>query len=99
MRTEGVTSPHSLSPLQLQILAQVASGDSNDAIARSLGYSMSYIKDVIGSVRAELGARDRAHAASLAVTLRLVRPVDEGRFIPTLALIPGALHAGGVSLP
>jgi DNA-binding NarL/FixJ family response regulator len=73
-----------LTYLQTQILARVASGDSNDVIARSLGYSANYVKDLIASARAALDARDRAHAASLAVALRLVRPVGEGRFVPAL---------------
>ncbi|HZQ26996.1 MAG TPA: LuxR C-terminal-related transcriptional regulator [Acidimicrobiales bacterium] len=90
--------PVDLNPLQLQILAQVASGDSNGAIARSLGYSPSYVKDVVAIVRAHLRAHDRAHAASLAVALGLVRPLEEGRFVPT-HLPREAITAGGVNLP
>jgi DNA-binding NarL/FixJ family response regulator len=73
-----------LTYLQTQILAQVASGESNDTIARCLGYSVNYVKDLIAAARSSIGARDRAHAASLSVALRLVRPVGEGRFVPAL---------------
>jgi DNA-binding NarL/FixJ family response regulator len=90
-----------LSFLQTQVLAEVASGDSNDAIARTLGYSVNYIKDVVVTVRSQLGARDRAHAASLGVALRMVKPTSDGRFAPALPNVnPGAnahqalAHAG-----
>jgi DNA-binding NarL/FixJ family response regulator len=73
-----------LNYLQTQVLAEVASGESNEAIARRLGYSVNYVKDLIASLRSQLGARDRAHAASLGVALRLVRPLGEGRFSPAL---------------
>jgi DNA-binding NarL/FixJ family response regulator len=73
-----------LSYLQTQVLAEVASGESNEAIARRLGYSVNYVKDLIASARSQLDARDRAHAASLGVALRLLRPVGAGRFVPAL---------------
>lgn len=70
--------------LQTQVLAEVASGESNEAIARRLGYSVNYVKDLIASARSQLDARDRAHAASLGVALRLLRPLGQGRFVPAL---------------
>lgn len=73
-----------LSHLQTLVLAEVASGENNEAISRRLGYSVNYIKDVIAQARAQLDARDRAHAASLCVALRLVRPLGAGRFGPAL---------------
>jgi len=73
-----------LSHLQTLVLAEVASGESNEAISRRLGYSVNYIKDVIAQARGQLDARDRAHAASLCVALRLVRPLGAGRFAPAL---------------
>jgi DNA-binding NarL/FixJ family response regulator len=73
-----------LSYLQTQVLAEVASGESNEAIARRLGYSVNYVKDLIASARSQLDARDRAHAASLGVALRLLRPLGQGRFVPAL---------------
>lgn len=73
-----------LNYLQTQVLAEVASGESNEAIARRLGYSVNYVKDLIATARSQLDARDRAHAASLGVALRLLRPLGQGRFVPAL---------------
>jgi len=78
-----------LSPLQTQVLAEVASGESNEAIARTLGYSVNYVKDIIATLRSQLDARDRAHAASLGVALRLVRPLGAGRFAAALPDVDG----------
>ena len=70
-----------VSSLEAKVLAGVASGATNDEIARALGYSIHYVKDLLEAVRHRLGAKDRAHAAALAVSLRLIRPSREGRFI------------------
>jgi DNA-binding NarL/FixJ family response regulator len=78
-----------LNYLQTRVLAEVASGESNEAIARSLGYSVNYVKDLIATLRSQLDARDRAHAASLGVALRLVRPLGGGRFAPALPDLDG----------
>lgn len=79
-------SRHHLSYLEAQVLAEVASGSTNDDIAERLGYSPNYIKDVLASARERLNARDRAHAAAIAVALRLVRPGPDGRFAPAIPL-------------
>ena len=81
-----------LNYLQTQVLAELASGESNEVIARRLGYSVNYIKDVVVALRSQLGARDRAHAASLGVALRMVRPVGNGRFAPALPSVPDRLR-------
>lgn len=79
-----------VSALEAKVLAGVASGATNDEIARALGYSIHYVKDLLEGVRHRLGAKDRAHAAALAVSLRLIRPSREGRFIS--AVPPEALR-------
>lgn len=79
-------SRHHLTYLEAQVLAEVASGSTNDDIAERLGYSPNYIKDVLASARERLDARDRAHAAAMAVALRLVRPGSDGRFAPAIPL-------------
>lgn len=79
-----------VSALEAKVLAGVASGATNDDIARALGYSVHYVKDLLEGVRHRLGAKDRAHAAALAVSLRLIRPSREGRFIS--AVPPDALR-------
>jgi DNA-binding NarL/FixJ family response regulator len=92
-----------LNLLQIQVLAEIASGQGNEAIARRLGYSVNYVKDVIVALRAQLGARDRAHAASLGVALRLVRPLGAGRFGPALpdprGVDPDGADPGGTEPP
>lgn len=70
-----------VSSLEAKVLAGVASGATNDEIARALGYSIHYVKDLLEAVRHRLGAKDRAHAAALAVSLRLIRPSRDGRFM------------------
>ena len=77
-----------LAPLERQVLAELASGHTNAEIAARLGYSASYIKDVVAAARARLGARDRAHAAALAVTRGIVRHDGASGFV-TLDGPPG----------
>lgn len=81
---------HHLTYLEAKVLAEVASGSTNDDIAERLGYSPNYIKDVLASARERLGAKDRAHAAAMAVALRLVRPGSDGRFTPSIPMTDGA---------
>lgn len=66
------------------MLAAVASGESNKDIGRRLGYSAHYVKEVIAAARRELGARDRAHAAAMAVARGLVEEDGRGTFSPAM---------------
>jgi DNA-binding CsgD family transcriptional regulator len=75
----GAASP--IPPLERRVLAELASGRTNAEIAARLGYSASYIKDVVAAARARLGARDRAHAAALAVARGLVEPDPGDAFV------------------
>jgi len=70
-----------LTLLEQQVLAEIASGSTNEEIAERLSYSPSYVKDVVASARERLGARDRAHAAALAVELGIIRRGSDGRFV------------------
>jgi two-component system NarL family response regulator len=89
---------------EAQVLAHVASGLPDAAIAERLGYSQTYIKKILVTARARLGARDRAHAAAMAATIGLVRPAGPGRFSPALprrtahlitsAALADAVHSG-----
>lgn len=83
---------HHLTYLEAQVLAEVASGSTNDEIALRLGYSPNYIKDVLASARGRLSAKDRAHAAAMAVALRLVRPSSDGRFAPSIPMTEDVLE-------
>ena len=60
-------------PPLLQVLELVADGRTNADIARILVRSEHTVADQVKEARRRLGARDRAHAAALAVALRLVR--------------------------
>ena len=57
----------------VQVLELVAAGHTNEEIAAVLGRSKNTVIDQVAAVRKRLGARDRAHAAALAVALQLVR--------------------------
>jgi LuxR family transcriptional regulator, transcriptional regulator of spore coat protein len=76
------TRSWALTALEVQVLAEVASGSTNREIAERLGYSIYYVKDVVAGARRRLGARDRAHASARAVSLRLIEDDGEGYFRP-----------------
>ena len=84
-----------LPPLETRVLAELASGRTNAEIAGRLGYSASYIKDVVAAARARLGARDRAHAAALAVTRGLVESDGADGYVPATAPDPARPGTGG----
>jgi DNA-binding CsgD family transcriptional regulator len=50
---------------QQQVLTLVADGYTNTEIAESLGVAVETVKTHLKKVRAELGARNRAHAVAL----------------------------------
>lgn len=66
----------------LQVLELVAAGCTNADIAEQLHRSEHTVADQVKEARRRLGARDRAHAAALAVSLRIVR-VDLTPAAPT----------------
>lgn len=79
----GLLAPEAAVSLPLplvQVLELVASGCTNAEIARRLERSEHTVADQVKDARRRLGARDRAHAAALAVSLRIVRVQ-----IPTVA--------------
>jgi two-component system, NarL family, response regulator len=56
-----------LSPREVQILRQLASGGSNKEMAARLGVSLGTIKNQVASALVKLGAYDRTHAVALAL--------------------------------
>lgn len=71
--TEAPSVPRGgLSYRQLQILAGLARGQSNDEIARSLWVSEHTVKTHVAGVLRKLGARSRAHAVALAYQRRML---------------------------
>jgi DNA-binding NarL/FixJ family response regulator len=71
-----VDLPNALS----DVLRLVAEGRTNAEIAEMLGRPVYTVVDQVKEARRRLGARDRAHAAALAVALNLVR-VDVRPFL------------------
>ena len=71
-----------LSPALVRVLELVADGRTNEEIAQTLGRSRHTVITQVADARRRLGARDRAHAAVLAVEARLIRRTNRtGRAI------------------
>ena len=68
-----------LSPRQVQILTMIGEGRSNSAIARELGVAEKTVRNVVGPILTEIGARDRVDAALKARGRRPVRRPSELR--------------------
>jgi signal transduction histidine kinase/DNA-binding NarL/FixJ family response regulator len=66
----------SLSKRQREILALVASGQTNAEIAETLFFATKTVERHVATIFGKLGARNRAHAAALAVSQQLVE-LDE----------------------
>ncbi|MET0936632.1 MAG: response regulator transcription factor [Luteibacter sp.] len=64
----------SLTARETAVLACVAGGNSNRAVAAELGVSEDTVKSHMSSVLAKLKARDRTHAVTLAVRRGIIAP-------------------------
>jgi DNA-binding NarL/FixJ family response regulator len=69
----GPERNESLSSRELEVLALMAAGESNAAIAESLTISENTVLHHVSSVLRKLGARNRAHAVSVAHRAGLIR--------------------------
>ena len=65
---------YGLTPRELEVLERIVTGMTYEEIARELFVSKSQIKQLAGSLCRKLGARDKAHAAAIAVAERIVAP-------------------------
>lgn len=61
-----------LSPDDIRVLALIANGTTNEEIAREVHWSESTVKRRIEEIMATLGARNRAHAVSIATKEGLI---------------------------
>jgi DNA-binding NarL/FixJ family response regulator len=57
----------SLTPREIEVLEQVASGNSNKMVADRLNISEDTVKAHMRSVLSKLGANDRTHAVTIAL--------------------------------
>lgn len=97
-----------LSPRELEVLAHVALGESNEEIARCLDLAVKTVEMHVGNVLAKLCVRSRTQAALLALKSGLVaapgssEPTEAGGYLPQTAprrvTLIGA-GRGGVRLP
>jgi DNA-binding NarL/FixJ family response regulator len=82
-RSGGSRGPHGsgedhedgISPLskrEREILAQVASGQTNADIAEALFFATKTVERHVATIVGKLGARNRAHAAALAVSQQII---------------------------
>lgn len=67
-------APAVLTPRELEVLALVAVGHTNDEIGKSLFLATKTVERQVATTAAKLGAKNRAHAAALAVARGLVGP-------------------------
>lgn len=65
-RTRTARPFPALTPREYEVLERLARGLRNDAIASRLGISTKTVQNVVSAVFLKLGARDRAHAVSIA---------------------------------
>ncbi|UFU06168.1 response regulator transcription factor [Ruania halotolerans] len=63
-----------LTPRELEMLLELATGDSNAEIARRVHLSEATVKTHVGHVLTKLGLRDRVQAVVLAYETGIVRP-------------------------
>ena len=67
VRLAEFTPRADLTPRELEVLRHVASGLGNKEIAREIGRSAETVKAHLESIYHKLGARDRAHAVTIAL--------------------------------
>jgi signal transduction histidine kinase/DNA-binding NarL/FixJ family response regulator len=66
-----------LSKRQREILALLAAGQTNAEIAEALFFATKTVERHVGTIFGKLGARNRAHAAALAVSQQLIELDDD----------------------
>jgi DNA-binding NarL/FixJ family response regulator len=64
--------PAGLCDRDMEVLRLMADGHTTAGIARDLAYSESTIKNIVHAIVRELGARNRAHAVSIAMRAQLI---------------------------
>lgn len=75
-RSDGAKLVEPLSPRELDVLPWVVQGWHNKEIADHLALSAETIKTHVANIISKLHARDRTHAAVMALCLGMVNPLD-----------------------
>ncbi|MBC7289448.1 MAG: response regulator transcription factor [Armatimonadetes bacterium] len=75
-RDEAAVARYGLTPRELEVLERIVKGMTYEEMAKELFVSRSQVKQLAGSLCRKLGARDKAHAAAIAVAQRLVPPPE-----------------------
>jgi len=61
-----------LTPREVEVLTLIAAGNSNKCVAAKLALSEETVKGHVKNILGKLGARDRTHAATLAIARGLI---------------------------
>ncbi|MGH2949873.1 MAG: LuxR C-terminal-related transcriptional regulator, partial [Solirubrobacteraceae bacterium] len=73
LRDAGAVGAHAaLSTRELEILSLIAAGQTNTEIGEALFLATKTVERQVATIAAKLGARNRAHAAAIAVAEQLV---------------------------
>lgn len=75
---ERATGPAALSARELEILSLIAAGQTNTEIGAALYLATKTVERQVATIASKLGARNRAHAAAIAVAERLVNLPPRG---------------------
>jgi signal transduction histidine kinase/DNA-binding NarL/FixJ family response regulator len=75
--TSGVVAAHALSARERSILTLVAGGHTNAQIGRSLFLATKTVERQVATIVRKLDARNRAHAAAIAIDRRIVQLSDD----------------------
>ena len=67
LRRRGAKGPHDLTLAEMRVLEMLPAGGRNRDIAQALSVSEETVKTHVSHLLAKLGARDRAHAAAIAL--------------------------------
>lgn len=65
-----------LTDRELSILALVAAGETNNEVGKTLFLATKTVERHVATIIQKLGARNRAHAAAIAISRRLVEPTE-----------------------
>lgn len=68
------TYGEALSEQELKVLREIALGQTNEHIGRSLYLATNTVKFYVSNMLAKLGANDRAHAVTIGFTTGLLTP-------------------------